>query len=287
MAILPGGGEYGRNLGQSRWPFAPDETMKRSIVLLFAMALFAGCSDSEQDEEPVEADAGVDASDAADVATGPPTVEVDFDFDGDSQGWEADVSDFPAGAINQVAFDERVRALPTEIEDAGHGYFLEGYNTSDETDIFMFIRREIGPDDGLEPDTSYRVSFELGFASDHSRDCPNDEGDKVKLKMGAATYRPVARLDNDQTRYVFSGRKGDGGVGGDNATVAGDITHGESCDSSFDKFVLNSRNHVHNNPIATNQDGSLWLVVGVDSEMSGHNALYFTSVKATLEAVED
>lgn len=54
-------------------------------------------------------------------------------------------------------------ALPEEL-DAVSGNMLSGSNRSD--DLFMYVKRQLTTADGIEPDTLYRIYFEVEFATD-------------------------------------------------------------------------------------------------------------------------
>lgn len=265
--------------------------MNRSIYICSLLALFlaaplVGCGDSNDDEEnqQEEPDAGADADEFE-----PSVVEVSYDFERSPQGWEADVTDFPVAAESQVEFEERVRPLPdgSNIEDDTHAYYLKGKNPTDEIDIFMFIRRELTADDGVEPDTLYNINFDVTYATNYPEDCENAEAQNAYLKLGGHTWRPARKTNQSEERIEFNARKGDGSVGGDEATVAGDLAHQEPCGDVFDRYIPMTRNHTHDTPIKSSPDGTLWLIAGVDSEMSGENRIYIMDISATLTEVEE
>jgi hypothetical protein len=62
-----------------------------------------------------------------------------------------------------------MRALPAGVEPTGNGYYIAGNNHSD--DLFMFLKRKLGPADGVQPNTAYRLKFKIVFASNAPSGC--------------------------------------------------------------------------------------------------------------------
>ena len=73
-----------------------------------------------------------------------------FDFRDGVQGWEADFSDYPGGApgLRGYELEAELRELPEEV-GPGTGFWMHGFNHSD--DLFMFLKRRLGPEDGILP----------------------------------------------------------------------------------------------------------------------------------------
>lgn len=247
--------------------------MKRSILLLALVALLVGCSDSGSDDTDTGlADTGVD--------TGPSVVELSYNFNDGKQGWEGDVTEYPAGARDDIAFVNQIRPLPEEVSDTDQGLFFEGQNSV--SDIFMFMRRQVGAADGLEPETSYRVKYTLTFSSNYPEDCTEEKGQLMYLKMGASTWKPANVESDDQSQYEFNMEKGNGEQGGADASAAGDLTHNEECAIIFDRYTTLTREHTHSATVETDPEGNLWLIVGVDAEYQGEVSYYFNNVDVTL-----
>jgi hypothetical protein len=274
--------------------------MKRSILLITLLALLAGCLDSGTDENNEVVDAGSDAADPANAdaagadaadadidvqpdVSGPSEVTLNYDFETGKQGWSAGLTDYPNGGVSSIGFASRVDDLPEEMDETGKAFFLQGQN--DPIDIFMFIKRQVGADQGLHPQTSYRLDYTVTFASNYPDDCTDaEQGQKMYLKMGASKWEPSSKLNNDQTYHELNVRKGDGAVGGDAASTAGDLTHDVECALvAYTKYVPVTRQHTHTASVETTDEGNLWLLLGVDSEYHGETSFYIDTVEVTLK----
>lgn len=268
--------------------------MKRSIplvalvsllVFLLAGSLVVGCSDADSDANNDVTDTGLSDADTGPDVIEPSQVQLNYDFEDGKQGWSAEVTDYPAGAGDSVAFVSQVRDLPDDMDVSGKGFYLEGQN--DPRDIFLFIKRQLGPEEGLHPQTSYRVDYTVSLATNYPDDCSEEQGQKMYLKMGASKWEPSSKLSSDQSRYELNVRKGDDEVGGDAASSAGDITHNEECAIVYNRYVPMSRQHSHTAAIETTDEGNLWLLIGVDSVFHGETSFYVDNVEVTLEPQTD
>ncbi|QDG53795.1 hypothetical protein FIV42_24540 [Persicimonas caeni] len=252
--------------------------MKRSILILAIVSLLSllvGCSDASEDDTTNN-----DLIDAGAEVSGPAEVELSYNFNDGKQGWEADVTDYPAGAREGIGFVEQVRPLPAEVSETDKAYYFEGQNSV--SDIFMFMRRQVGPDAGLEPETAYRVKYTLTFASNYPEDCAEEKGQLMFLKMGASTYKPANVESDDKSSFKFNMQKGDGEMGGEDASAAGDLTHNEECAIIYDRYTTLTREHTHSASVETDANGNLWLIVGVDADYQGEVSYYFNQVDVTL-----
>jgi hypothetical protein len=260
--------------------------MKRITFLIALLALstglvLTGCSDSDSDNNGTTDGGLTDASaDAGPDVTEPTVVDVSYNFDDGKQGWSAGVTDYPNGAGGSINFVDQMRDLPEDMDITGKGYYLEGQN--DPMDIFMFIKKQLGPDEGLQPQTSYRVDYTVSLATNYPDDCSEEQGQDMYLKLGGSKWEPASKLSSDQTYHEFNVDKGDDEVGGSAASAAGDITHDDECALVYNRYIPMSRQHSHTAAIETTDDGNLWLIVGVDSVFQGETSSYVTSVDVTL-----
>jgi len=74
------------------------------------------------------------------------SVRLDSDFRDGAQGWEAGFVEYSPDTEDMMLGAE-TKPLPPELGINGTGYYLQGMNHSD--DLFMFLKRRLGPDDGV------------------------------------------------------------------------------------------------------------------------------------------
>jgi hypothetical protein len=218
------------------------------------------------------------------VQTPPPQVILSFDFAGGSAlGWEAGFADYHEGM--DMRTEAGIRLLPPEV-GPGSGYYLSGWNYSD--DLFMFLRRRLGPSDGIAAGRSYVVRFEVTLATSAGRDCAGiggAPGESVYVKLGAAPLRPEPVLVGDELRMsVDKGNQAEGGV---HASVAGTISADEPLPCSNAPFVDLVRTHTHRYAIPASSEGDLWLLFGTDSGYEGFTSIYVRRIEVTLTPVAE
>lgn len=224
---------------------------------------------------------------AAESSTTPSTpgaTALEYEFVGGSDGWASDVSDFsdqtrPENVLSQTG------VAPPGV-DGGEGYFhLAADNRSD--DLFQYMYRQVGPSDGLQPDTAYRVSYEVVFASNAPSGCVGiggAPGESVWMKVGATPDQPVPVTGDGETRLSVD--KGGQSEGGEAAEVAGVIANGIPCEEALAQdpppYAMVTLTHTLGESVTTDSEGSLWLFVGVDSGFEGRTSIYYDTVTVTL-----
>jgi hypothetical protein len=205
-----------------------------------------------------------------------------YDFENGSDGWASDMSDFSEATRPDDFLSETGSAPPGM--DAGDGFFhLAATNTSD--DVFMYLRRQVGPDDGLEPSTQYEIDYTVEFASDAPTGCAGiggPPGESVWMKVGASSEEPVPVDRGGDVRLSVD--KGNQSEGGPAAVIAGDIANGIPCEEALDSeeapYAMVERSGSVD--AATDAEGSLWLFVGTDSGFEGRTSIYYDRIEAVL-----
>jgi hypothetical protein len=210
------------------------------------------------------------------------SIRLEFDFRQGAQGWEAGFAEY-SRQMQGTVLEGEIRPLPSELGINGTGYYLRGMNHSD--DLFMFLKRRLGTDDGLVPSQEYRVMFTIVFASDAPTGAVGiggAPGESVYLKAGASTVEPEVYLDSDTGYYVMNVDKGLGNSGsGTAASVVGDIANGLSAEEN-PRYISLERQHEHEYTVNASPDGELWLLVGTDSGFEGLTAIYYQSIAVSL-----
>jgi hypothetical protein len=219
-------------------------------------------------------------------ATGPgDTVTAAFNFTTSAYGWTAGFADYPPDWAEQMELVSGHEALPAELGVAGKGLFIGGTNHSD--DLFMFWKGRV---QGLAPATTYRVRFEVEFASSAPSGCMGIGGapaEAVYVKVGATVVEPVATVVQDMggDYYRMNIDKSDQAGSGEDAFVIGHVgTSHEDCHAwSWELVTLTSAGEYR---VTTDATGALWLIVGTDSGFEGRTELYYTRIQALFERVE-
>jgi hypothetical protein len=156
-------------------------------------------------------------------------------------------------------------------------------------DLFMFLKRRLGIDDGLVAGPEYRIKVTIVFAS-NAPSCAVDiggaPGESVYLKAGASTAEPDVYLDSADNDYRMNVDKGSGnGDSGEAASVIGDVANGLSAEED-PRYVSLKRQHEHEYTVTASPDGELWLLVGTDSGFEGLTGIYYQSIAVTMNPVK-
>jgi hypothetical protein len=216
------------------------------------------------------------------VTTVSSSVRLEFDFRDGAQGWEAGFAEYSL-EMEGMMLEGEIRPLPSELGINGTGYYLQGMNHSD--DLFMFLKRQLGTDDGVVPGQEYRVMFTIVLASNAPSGAlgiGGSPGESVYLKAGASAVEPEVYLDSDTGCYVVNVDKGSGNSGsGTAASVVGNIANGLSAEENL-RYISLERQHEHEYTVNASPDGELWLLVGTDSGFEGLTGIYYQSIAVTL-----
>ena len=141
----------------------------------------------------------------------------------------------------------------------------------------MFIQRQLNE---LEPNTDYKVSFEIEFASNVANGMAGvggSPGEGLAIKAGVTNIKP--EKINQEGMYRMNIDKGNQVTGGSDMFVIGDFSN----DTNQNEYTL--KNLVANNilTVSTNSSGELWLVVGTDSGFEATTTIFYNLIKVKLE----
>ncbi len=155
---------------------------------------------------------------------------------------------------------------------------VQGHNRSDA--LFMFAKRRI---DGLKPNTTYNIRFEVELATDASRDAGGiggPPGSAVCLKAGASLIEPNTIIESFAMVDYFTMNIDKGGPpcqGGEQAVVLGDVAKRSSVFSH--RYELKTLDNLAQPfSIKTDESGSVWLLIGTDSGFEGKTILYYNRI---------
>jgi hypothetical protein len=211
---------------------------------------------------------------------------LEYTFDEGTESWSEGFVDLPVNYeedIYQLEFNHT--DWPGGLGKTGKALMLSGNNASD--DLFMYVRKQLGTADGLEPNTTYLVRFEVDFATNApsgGSGIGGSPGEGVIVKVGAAPVEPRPLIEDlgGTPCYRLSVDKGQQNDDGANAIRIGNIAKLHSHDfTSYEIKALANQNE----PLEamTDKDGNLWVFVGTDSGFEGKTTLYYTRIQVTLE----
>ena len=201
------------------------------------------------------------------------------DFENGSGGWASDMSDFSEATRPDDFLSETGSAPPGFDADDGFVH-LAATNTSD--DVFMYLRRQVGRDDGLEPSTAYEIGYTVEFASDAPTGCAGiggAPGEAVWLKVGASSDEPVPVNSDGDVRLSVD--KGNQSQAGQAAVIAGDVANGIPCEEALDSDRPPDAMVERTASIeaTTDDDGNLWLFFGTDSGFEGRTSIHYDRIE--------
>lgn len=213
------------------------------------------------------------------------TLEIRYDFGEGDEGWVGEFSDFDPSFTMEL--ESGVEPLPGSAEQDGTGFKLAGTNRSD--DLFMFLKRRIGVEDGIQAGQAYQVTYRIVFASNAPTGCVGiggPPGEAVYLKAGAVPEEPEVELVDGFRQLTVD--KSNQSSGGEDVWLVGDIANGIECEEALDSgqpFAVVEREYRHDANVTIGDDDELWLIVGTDSGFEGRTTLYYTEIEVTLEPV--
>ncbi len=218
-----------------------------------------------------------------------PSLGFRYDFADGKQGWQGDFTDLPADYEEDLYRLEFGWApLPEELERDEHALRIGGSNASD--DLFMYVRKGLTAADGIEANTTYRITFQVELATNAPAGAVGiggPPGEAVWVKVGAAPFEPVPMVEEAMgIPYILptvdKGRQNDDG---EHAIRIGDVAKVE-CDE-FDVYelkTLDNRDQIFE--MTSDSEGNLWIFVGTDSGFEGRTVLYYNQIMVNLEKVE-
>lgn len=199
----------------------------------------------------------------------------DWNFEnGTLQGFDVDRTDYSDTTPGDLQFS--VEPMPGDLE--GQGVEIVALNESD--DLWHFLAREIGADEGVQPNTTYTATLEVHVASNEPGDCAGVGGppDAVWLKGGVVDERPQPVQVDDRTEFSIA--KGNQSQVGPEAVDLGDIgTSNTDCTGDGPWHLLQRSGTM----LATStDDATLWVYVGGDSGFEAATTLYYDLIRVTL-----
>lgn len=227
--------------------------MKNYLPVILMIALVAGCSDVN--------------------SPGVETKFFDFDFES-TESWEVGFADYPVGEeeFYELTFENTV--LPPYLGTNIPSLMISGNNHSD--DLFMYATKYI---DGLDPNSTYNVRFEMEIATNASSEClgvGGAPGTSVYLKAGVSVGKP-GRIVDEYGHYLMDIDKGNQSQGGENAINLGHFGNSNPCENT-DYLLKELDNQDAPFSFTTDGAGSGWIIIGTDSGFEATTRILYNSL---------
>jgi hypothetical protein len=197
-----------------------------------------------------------------------------FDFNEGENGWKHGFSQYPtagdsAEAELRYAYTDKPPSLPE-----GKGLMLSGKSSTPE--LFMFIKKQLTD---LRPETDYTITVNVEVASSAASQSNNVVFPSVFLKVGAVSYEPQTFKTAD--KVLINVDKGAEDEDGSEMLNIGNIIGANSIDYNLALKSSSSKNPI---PILarTDSNGSLWIIVGTDSNFQGTTTVFYSKVNVIL-----
>ncbi|HZH72665.1 MAG TPA: hypothetical protein VFD91_09255 [Mariniphaga sp.] len=257
--------------------------MKKFVIAVFGILTmgFYACSDddAERIEDPTEGEA----------------VELTYNFEAGDEGWDAGIIGIPADEEEAHGFEVNHVTAPYD-ENTG-ALLLSASNPNN--NLFIYTARHLT---GLEPNTSYDISYSVQFASvveidtigvdidttgvgsdttgivNDTIDIVGNANDTINIKVGAANEELVVEETASNLLNLVGIDVGDPGVDGADLVVIGSFV-ADSDDSDYTLHTASTENPVS---IMTNDDGELWLIVGAET-FGSTTEIYINNIEVTIE----
>jgi hypothetical protein len=196
-----------------------------------------------------------------------------FDFNDGENGWKHGFSQYSitgdsAEAELKYAYADKPPSLPE-----GKSLMLSGKSSSE---LFMFIKKELTD---LRPETDYTITLNVEVASSAASQSNNPVSPSVFLKVGAVSYEPQTFKTAD--KVLINVDKGAEDEDGSEMLNIGNIIGANSFDYNL---TLKSSSSKNPTPILarTDSNGSLWIIVGTDSNFQGTTTVFYSKVNVIL-----
>ena len=198
--------------------------------------------------------------------------KIEFEFNTGTHGWTGDFADYP---VTDSVFYELQYAhttLPAPLNTTTKALKLSGNNHSD--DLFMFIKRKVS---GLAPNTAYDIIFDLEIASNAPTNAVGvggAPGESVGIKVGATKIEPKKVVEGDS--YVMNIDKANQLESGADMKLIGNV----GVSDTTTVFTLINRDNIATPFVATtDNEGSLWLIIGTESGFEATTTLYYKRIE--------
>jgi hypothetical protein len=212
-------------------------------------------------------------------STSEPSVgtDINYSFAQNTDGWDVGFSDY--STLTKPTDVEQVHAV-IPIPGASKSLYMGATNLSD--DLLLYAYRKVT---GLIPNATYTGSFTVTFASDAPAGCAGvggSPGESVWLIGAVSGTKPENRQTGEDFRLNIS--RGNQSTAGDSSDVIGTIgVSGIPCSGNNRQAAFKTLGPSKWIPFTTDDTGSAWILIGLDSGFESYSRIWLQSVKFTYQ----
>lgn len=210
------------------------------------------------------------------------TNKLTFDFIKGLDGFKVLFADLPADADREELFELDYGHAKIPVAGNDHyGIYVKGSNRSD--DLFSYIYRKIGVENGLKPHTTYEMNIHFTMATNEPEGgfgAGGAPGESVFVKAGVVGEEPLPYVDgSNYLRMALD--KGNQAFGGKDMKLVGNIS---KVDGSFDHSYA-YKEYETTVVVTTDAQGNAYIVIGTDSGYEGKTMVFYDNVEVTFNEV--
>ncbi len=235
----------------------------RMVMVFFTTALLIGCARPNNNNDSPE-------------VTFP--VTYNFNFEQSEEDFEAVFSDYHDDGNNYETYEMQSDYTDIPIKDiSSKGLYIASSNRSD--DMFMGYMKEIA---GLPENQSYNfdISFKLATKVDAGGfGIGGSPGSAVYIKAGITSEKPEIKKDDNEVYRFTNLDTGSQASGGKDLLLIGNMEKPE--EDWVEGFMFKSFSA--SVTATTNNNGSVYLVIGSDSGFEGFTEYYIDDVSIVIQ----
>jgi hypothetical protein len=203
--------------------------------------------------------------------------DIAYSFAQNTDGWDVGFSDYTT--LTKPTDVEQVHAV-IPIPGASKALYMGATNLSD--DLLLYTYRKVT---GLLPNNSYIGQFTVTFASDAPAGCAGvggSPGESVWLIGAVSRDKPENKQTREEFRLNIS--RGNQSTAGDSSDVIGTIgVSGIPCTGNNRQAVIKTLGPSKWIPFTTDDTGSAWILIGLDSGFESYSRIWIENVKFTYQ----
>jgi hypothetical protein len=213
------------------------------------------------------------------ASTSKPSIgtDINYSFAQNIDGWEFGYSDYTT--LTKPTDVEHIHTI-SPIQGASKALYMSGTNES--SSLLLYTTRKVN---GLLPKTIYKGKFTVTFASDTPAGCAGvggSPGESVWLIGAVTDIKPENTQQGDTVQLNIS--RGNQSTEGDSSAVLGTIGVPDiPCTANNRQAVIKTLGPSKWISFRTDDTGSAWILVGIDSGVWGNSRIWLENITFTYE----
>ena len=211
------------------------------------------------------------------TSSGDPDIVTEYDFNESKHSWDPFFTDYNIEQGEDMELTAEYRSLPEPLNTDESGHFISAINRSD--DVKMLYRKEV---EGLEPNTTYNVGFDIHFATEVPSGCAGiggPPGEAVRIIADASEIKPEPFVD-DMDWYRLNIQHLNDSAEWYQRVQLGDIANSRECEDGYEYEIKELSSNVNHATVTSDENGRAWLMFGTRSGFEGQTDLYYTYFRA-------